>query len=240
MGSKFIMRKMWTLEKLKDAILKSKSQSETLRNLNVPTQGGYYRLLRKDIEDNDISTKHWKKEYKKSESVIDEFFIDGNNTIDGRTLKKNIVRLGLFSYKCSWCNISEWRGKDLVLHLDHINGNNRDNRLENLRFLCPNCHSQTPTYCGSKLKKINKCIDCNIAIHKSAKRCKSCFGIYSFKSRKTKICWPTAQELENLVSNKPLVQVGKELGVTCNAVRKRCKKLGINWKNKRSNGSTQI
>ena len=53
-------------------------------------------------------------------------------------------------YKCKECGISEkWNNKPIILHLDHINGINNDNRLENLRFLCPNCHSQTDTYCSN-------------------------------------------------------------------------------------------
>jgi hypothetical protein len=55
--------------------------------------------------------------------------------------------------KCSCCNISEWNGKSIVLEVDHIDGNSENNRPENLRFICPNCHSQTDTY---KARNIGK------------------------------------------------------------------------------------
>lgn len=62
--------------------------------------------------------------------------------------RRNIIKYGLLPYECSECGISEWNDKKLALHLDHINGKSGDHRLENLRFLCPNCHSQTDTYTG--------------------------------------------------------------------------------------------
>jgi len=64
------------------------------------------------------------------------------------SVRRVIIKDGLLPYECSECDISEWNDKKLALHLDHINGKNGDHRLENLRFLCPNCHSQTDTYTG--------------------------------------------------------------------------------------------
>ena len=70
-------------------------------------------------------------------------------------LRRNILRNNLLPYKCAICGISKWNNKTLSLELDHINGMNNDNRLENLRFLCPNCHSQTTTY-GSRNQQRNE------------------------------------------------------------------------------------
>jgi predicted RNA-binding Zn-ribbon protein involved in translation (DUF1610 family) len=64
------------------------------------------------------------------------------------SVRKIIIKDNLIPYKCNECGISGWNNKKLALHLDHINGKNGDHRLENLRFLCPNCHSQTDTYTG--------------------------------------------------------------------------------------------
>lgn len=70
-------------------------------------------------------------------------------------LRRYILKNNLIPYKCAICGCVEWQGKTLSLELDHINGINNDNRLENLRFLCPNCHSQTTTY-GSRNQQRNE------------------------------------------------------------------------------------
>ena len=69
------------------------------------------------------------------------------------SVRKKIINDNLIPYECNECGIKDWKGKKLSLHLDHINGCNSDNRIENLRFLCPNCHSLTETYTGrNKIK----------------------------------------------------------------------------------------
>lgn len=71
-----------------------------------------------------------------------------NSGYSNELVKQRIVKDNLLAYHCVKCKIDSWQGETLVLDLDHINGNNKDNRLENLRYLCPNCHSQTDTYKG--------------------------------------------------------------------------------------------
>ena len=63
-------------------------------------------------------------------------------------LKKRLIKEGIKENKCDICEITEWNGKTISMQLDHIDGNSHNHKLENLRMTCPNCHSQTETYCG--------------------------------------------------------------------------------------------
>jgi 5-methylcytosine-specific restriction endonuclease McrA len=78
-----------------------------------------------------------------------------NSAYNHSTIKRNIIKYNLIPYECSTCkNQGKHNGLDLTLQLDHINGVKVDQRLTNLRFLCPNCHSQTQTYAGGNRKKV--------------------------------------------------------------------------------------
>jgi DNA-binding CsgD family transcriptional regulator len=78
---------------------------------------------------------------------IEELLSNGRRCNRGH-LKSRLLKAGLKEERCEWCGISEWRGQPLRMTLHHINGDQYDNRLENLAFLCPNCHSQTPNFSG--------------------------------------------------------------------------------------------
>ena len=84
---------------------------------------------------------------------LEEVLIE-NSPISRHVLIRYLNRFNVLEYKCALCgNIGEWQGQLLTLQIDHINGIRNDNRKENLRWLCPNCHSQTETFCGRNQTK---------------------------------------------------------------------------------------
>jgi len=87
-----------------------------------------------------------------AEKPQDEILIE-NIELAGKTIKKYILQKRLLDYSCGICGISDWLDKDISLEIDHINGIRTDNRIENLRFLCPNCHSQTEFFRGRNIKR---------------------------------------------------------------------------------------
>lgn len=129
----------------------SHSYSDCLRALGLTTNGGSSTdVLKERIRTLECSTEHFhgKNGDSTKKYNLDEILVKDSTYKNISRLKERLLRENLLEYKCSICGISEWQGKSISLQLDHINGVNNDHRLENLRLLCPNCHSQTETYAG--------------------------------------------------------------------------------------------
>ena len=88
----------------------------------------------------------------KTKIPLDEILSGDHPHYQTLKLKKRLIKEGILENKCSCCGIVEWQNKPIALQLDHISGDNSDHCLENLRLLCPNCHSQTDTWCGKGKK----------------------------------------------------------------------------------------
>ena len=137
-------------------------------------------------------------------------------------LKKRLFANNLLSNKCQLCGLeNEWHGKPIVLRLDHINGTNNDHRIENLRMLCPNCDSQTPTFAGrnkkhSPLKK-KYCTGCTTEIPRATVSglCMSC----AQQLRQSKVIRPDKNSLIKEVAESTYVAVCKKYGVSDNTIR---------------------
>lgn len=148
-------------EQFVELLKKSSNISEVLFKLGYSIKGnswGYSQIKRRMADLNlDFSTFKGKQCISKNKltRVVDPKDILKENCKHQRTtLRRYVIKNNLIPYKCAICGCTEWQGRTLSLELDHINGINNDNRLENLRFLCPNCHSQTSTY-GSRNQQLN-------------------------------------------------------------------------------------
>lgn len=128
-----------------------------MRKLGLKTSGGSSTdILKKRISELDISISHFNKNHNNTilrpKYTMKEILIENSPYSNIRSLKNRLIKENYLEYKCEKCgNKGEWLGKKLTLQLDHINGKNNDHRIENLRFLCPNCHAQTSTYGGKNL-----------------------------------------------------------------------------------------
>lgn len=148
-------------EQFVELLKKSSTISEVLFKLGYTVKGnswGYSQVKRRMDDLNlDYSIFKGKSAVIKTcrlNNVRKEDILKENCKHQRTVLRRYIIKNNLIPYKCAICGCTEWQGKTLSLELDHINGVNNDNRLENLRFLCPNCHSQTSTY-GSRNQQLN-------------------------------------------------------------------------------------
>lgn len=148
-------RRRWTDEQLTSAVVEASTYAEVLRALGYEPSGGIHSYIKAHIAWLGLDTSHfvgqaWNKGRTfpfRPSRPLSEVLVE-NSTATSTSVRRRLIKAGLREPLCAWCGLDEWRGQRLPLALDHINGVHSDNRLENLRILCPNCHSQTPTWCA--------------------------------------------------------------------------------------------
>lgn len=181
----------YTDNDLREAVRASVSIAGVLRKLGLVPAGGNYHNIHILVQGLGLNTSHWTGQGHRKGShspvasnPIEKLLVRGR-MVNSNHLKIRLIKEGYMKDECSECKLHEWRGKPLVLHLDHRSGDRSDNTLENLRLLCPNCHSQTKTYCGrnvgagSKLRTSTRLNDFKLKVVTHA-------GTFGFKSASKK------------------------------------------------------
>ncbi len=150
---KYLLRRhQYTKDIVQAAVSESFSMRSTLKKLGLTDHGGNRNTVRKLLVEYKIDTSHFSlvesNKIKSSQYTSNEIFCEQSEYARS-SLAGAVRRYKVLDYKCVKCNnIGEWFSHKLNLTVDHINGNHKDNRIENLRYLCPNCHSLTDTFAG--------------------------------------------------------------------------------------------
>ena len=219
----------YTDEEFKKIVLESNSYVSCLKNLGYNGRSGTaVNALKEKIVSLKIDTAHFytQSPIKRDESNV---FVK-NSTANQTTLRRWYLKGNYTEYVCSICGQTPfWNGKEMPLILDHINGDNKDDRLENLRWVCGNCNMQLDTTNGRNKKhkahEVNYCIDCGAVISKNATRCLSCNS--NNNRPQTLPEHISREELKILLRTTSFVKIGQMYGVSDNTVRKWCDKYHL-------------
>jgi len=227
-------------EQLAEIVSKATSIAEILRKIGYVEAGASYKTIRKRMTVDGIDFSHipqglgsnkFRHFHNKNKIPLSDVLIDGSH-YNRQGLKKRLIKEGLLKNECSICGMQpSWNGKPLVMVIDHINGKNNDNRIENLRLLCPNCNSQQDTFCGKNIKsKPKKYCKCGKQISRKAENCQICAGkiIYAAEIASR----PPKEVLISEVEENGWTQTGEKYGVNGNTIKKWLKAYGFQFQNR--------
>lgn len=158
--------KLWSDEQLIKAVKENYSFAGVIKSLGLICAGGNYTTIKNRIQELGLDTSHFTGQgwnvgnrYKqiKNPTPIEEILVENSKFINSNHLRERLIKSGLKDERCEMCGLSIWMGQKIRLEIHHINANHKDNRLDNLMILCPNCHSLTDNYRGkNKVKSAQK------------------------------------------------------------------------------------
>jgi len=205
-------------------VRQSKTQTEILRHFGLANKGGNWASVLRRVKAEGLDVSHlrsWAHSLQLlnfSKAVPLEQVLIKGSTFCRTHLKRRLLKERLLEKVCAICGLGDrWKGKPLVLTLDHANGDPTDHRLANLRLLCPNCSSQLPTHAGRNSRKspVWTCSLCGGAVSKGSTRCVACAHKASRRVQR-----PDRDFLVKAVERDGFEAVGRRFGVSGNAVRK--------------------
>ncbi|NBQ71169.1 MAG: hypothetical protein EBU46_20985 [Nitrosomonadaceae bacterium] len=223
--------KIWTIAKteLADLVKRSSSLSAVLTYFELSNKGGNSRTLKQRLSADQIDFSHIKlgcghntgRKFTDAgmtkDEVLSNVFVR-HSKFTASTVKRYLKRFSLIPPACK-CGLADtWQEKPIVLQLEHKDGDRTNQLLTNLTWLCPNCHSQTPTFAGRNNIKV---------VHPPKISQVNPTWRTDPRPARRKVLRPDASTLQQLVHTTPMRAIGRQFGVSDNAVRKWCRSAGI-------------
>lgn len=232
-------RVSFTESQLREAVAASTSYAEALRRVGLRPAGGNHGTIRKYVGLWKIPIDHFgsrRGPYPRggrSPVALDAVLVEGSS-YSRSVLKRRLYEAGLKHPVCELCGQGEmWHGRRMSLVLDHVNGSATDNRIDNLRIVCPNCNATLDTHCGRNKPR-----------GRPARTCEQCGGRFRPTARSQRFCSracstahnapqrrvvprPPLDELLEIVAQKGYLAAGRQYGVSDNAIRKWLRASGV-------------